>query len=77
MWSHLASGTQQQAWAIHWLASATPVFYRVRHPAVGAIINMGYQVRREVCMAIAEEVATLLNAGCGTKKKGGGWMVQA
>lgn len=73
MWSHLASGTQQQQiWAIHWLASATPVFYRVRHPAVGAIINMGYRVRREVCMAIAEEVATLLNAGCGTKKKGGG-----
>ena len=73
MWSHLASGgDEQRIGAIHWLASATPVFYRVRHPAVGTIINMGYQVRREVCMAIAEEVATLLNAGCGTKKKGGG-----
>ena len=71
MWLHLASGTQQQAWAIHWLVSATPIFYRLRHPAVAAIINMGYQVRCEVCVAIANEVATL-NAGCGTKKKGGG-----
>jgi hypothetical protein len=45
--------------------------YKVRHPAVDATINMGYQVRWEVCAAIADEVATL-NAGCGTKKKGGG-----
>ena len=48
------------------------MLYKACHPAVGAIITMAYQVRYEVCMAIAEEVATLLNAGCGTKKKGGG-----
>lgn len=41
------------------------MLYKARHPAVGAIINMGHQVRREVCVAIADEVATLLNAGCG------------
>ena len=70
MWSHLNSSTQQQ---IHWLVlrDATTMIDKARHPAVAAMIDVRYQVRCEVCVAIANEVATL-NAGCGTKKKGGG-----
>ena len=68
MWPHLNSSAQQQ---IHWLVlmDATTMLDKVHHPAGAAIINVGYQVRWEVCVAIADEVATL-NAGCGTKKKG-------
>ena len=39
------------------------MFYGVRPSAVGAIITMAYQVRYEVCVAIAEEVATLSATG--------------